>query len=220
MPTRAIVFDLDGTLLDTLQDIATTANQILTRHGFPTHSVERYRQLVGHGLGDLVRRVLPDQSVSDGDVARFIEEYRDLYSRMWRETSRPYPAVPELLRSLTEYGVPMAVLSNKRDDFTRLCVSTFFPDVPFVEVWGEREGVPRKPDPCSALLIAESLGVEPRECFFVGDSEVDMMTAKNAAMRGIGVLWGFRSREVLSESGAEVIVESPDEIMSLVREQN
>lgn len=215
-PIHAIIFDLDGTLLNTITDIANCANTVLERWTHPVHPVNRYAELVGDGLANLARKVLPLEHVEDETVTRFIEEYRVQYKDRWNETSTWYPGIPELLQELSNRELPMAILSNKRDDFTKVCVSSFFPDVGFQQVRGERAGIPIKPNPQSALEIAESLNVKPENCLFVGDSEIDIETGIRAGMTSVGVLWGFRPRDILEEAGANVLVSRPEEILRLL----
>lgn len=216
MKTKAIIFDLDGTLLDTIHDIGGCANKVLASFGYPQHSVERYKELVGDGISNLARKALPDNDNGPESVARFVAAYRDLYGQKWRESSRPYEGIPETLQLLAERNIILSVLSNKRDDFTKLCVASFFPGIAFAEVCGERTGVPIKPHPQAALVIASSCGVSPHECVFIGDSEIDIETAKNANMPSIGVSWGFRPRSVLEAAGATFIIESPASILSII----
>ncbi len=213
---RAIIFDLDGTLLDTITDIANCSNTVLARWMCPTFPVSRYAELVGDGLYNLARKVLPVERNSSSDVAAFIDEYRVEYQTRWNETSSYYAGIPELLQTLVARGVALAVLSNKRDDFTKVCVSEFFPTIPFGEVRGEREGCPIKPDPTSTLEICKKLGVEPAHCLFVGDSEIDVATAHRAGMRCLGVLWGFRSQRTLEEAGCQSFISSPAEMLALM----
>ena len=215
-PIHAIIFDLDGTLLNTITDIANCANTVLARWALPTHAVSRYAELVGDGLANLARKVLPSEHVGDAAVTRFIDEYRVHYQDRWNETSTWYPGVPELLHELSRRAIPMAILSNKRDDFTKVCVSSFFPNVQFQLVRGEQAGVPIKPNPQSALEIAESLKVNPTNCLFVGDSEIDIETGIRAGMTSVGVLWGFRPRSILEEAGASVLVSEPHEVLGLL----
>lgn len=213
---HAIIFDLDGTLLDTIADIALCSNTVLARWRCPTFPVSRYAELVGDGLSNLARKVLPVERNSSSDVAAFVDEYRVEYQDRWNETSSHYPGVPELLDELVTRGIALAVLSNKRDDFTQVCVSHFFPNTPFQEIRGERAGCPIKPDPTSALEIAQKLGVEAAHCLFVGDSEIDVMTGQRAGMRSVGVLWGFRSRRTLEEAGCEAFISAPAELLRWV----
>ena len=215
-PVRAIIFDLDGTLLNTITDIGNCANTVLESWNLPVHPISRYAELVGDGLTNLARKVLPPEHTGEQTVVRFIDEYRVHYQARWNETSTWYPRIPQLLRELSKREILMAVLSNKRDDFTKVCVSSFFPDIIFQEVRGERVGIPIKPDPQSALEIAESLNVRPEHCIFVGDSEIDIETGKRAGMTSVGVLWGFRPRRVLEEAGATILVDRPEEILELV----
>lgn len=213
---RAIIFDLDGTLLNTITDIGNCANTVLESWNLPVHPISRYAELVGDGLTNLARKVLPPEHNGDKAVLRFIDEYRGQYQDRWNETSTWYPGIPELLRELSYRNIPMAILSNKRDDFTKVCVSSFFPDITFQQVRGERAGIPIKPDPQSALEIAGSLNVRPEHCIFVGDSEIDIETGKRAGMTSVGVLWGFRPRRVLEEAGATILVDRPEEILELL----
>lgn len=213
---HAIIFDLDGTLLDTITDIANCSNTVLSRWMCPTHPVPRYAELVGDGLANLARKVLPSERGSPEEVVAFIDEYRVEYKDRWNETSSYYEGIPDVLRELVAKGIPLAVLSNKRDDFTKVCVAEFFPDIPFKEVRGERSGTPIKPDPTSALELAAALGVTPQDCLFVGDSEIDVATAQRAGMRCVGVLWGFRSKLTLEEAGCEKFISTPSELLSLV----
>ncbi len=214
-PLEAIIFDLDGTLLNTIQDIATCGNVVLDNWGCPIHSVETYTELVGDGLTNLARKVLPPPRRTPRDIEDFIQEYRVHYQARWKETSTAYPGIPEMLAELGRRNIPLAVLSNKRDDFTQVCVSHFFPTVRFREVRGERSGVPIKPAPDAALDIAALLEVEPARCAFVGDSEIDVKTGQHAGMLSIGVLWGFRPKAVLEEAGAHILISHPRELSGL-----
>lgn len=215
-PVHAIIFDLDGTLLNTITDIANCSNTILARWSCPTHPVARYAELVGDGLTNLARKVLPGWKNSANDITTFIDEYRVEYSNRWNETSTYYDGSPELLSELVARGISLAVLSNKRDEFTKVCVSHYFPSIPFKEVRGERGGIPLKPDPTSTLEIAGALGANPHNCIFIGDSEIDAATAHRAGMRFIGVLWGFRSKLTLQEAGCNEFISSPSELLTLV----
>lgn len=211
----AIIFDLDGTLLDTIDDIAMSANATLEAHGYPPHAVSVYKELVGDGLKNLARKVLPAERRSEDDIARFCEEYRPRYAAGWKRYSRPYDGIQELLATLQDTTIPLAVLSNKRDEDTKICVEAFFPTVRFAEVRGERSGTPIKPHPQAALEIAHSLRATPTRCLFVGDSEIDIRTAHAASMTSVGVTWGFRSRSLLEEERAAHIISAPSELLDV-----
>lgn len=212
----AVIFDLDGTLLNTLNDIANCANSVLADWRCPLHSVETYADLVGDGLINLARKALPATRRSSEEIDSFVEAYQRLYAARWNETTTWYPGIPELLNGLSSSGIPLAILSNKNDDFTKLCVSWYFPTVPFRVVRGARANVPLKPDPHSALEIAQSLGARPSHSLFVGDSEIDIQTAANATMLGVGVSWGYRDRATLEKSGATTVISSPGELTTLI----
>ncbi len=212
-----IIFDLDGTLLDTIEDLGDSVNEVLRARGLPEHGYAEYCHLIGDGMEMLVRRSLPEAQRDDATVAAVLEEYRAAYGRNWAKKSRPYPGVPELLDTLQSRGVPMAVLSNKPQAFTELCVSQLLPGRPFSPVFGQREGVPRKPDPAAALEIAQIRGADPARTLFVGDTNVDIATGARAGMVPVGVLWGFRDEAELRAAGARHLIAEPAELLALIR---
>jgi phosphoglycolate phosphatase len=214
MQLRAVIFDLDGTLVDSVGDIADAMNHALTQHGVPTHPEAAYLRMVGDGVKELVRRAVP---VGREDLhAPVLETWRAYYDTHLVDRTRPYPGIPGMLTALAETGIRMAVLSNKSDSFVKRLVETLLPGVPFAAVYGERPGVPRKPDPMGALTLAAELGVEPGACGFVGDTAVDMDTARAAGMYGVGVAWGFRSHE-LEAHGARVVAANAEELLAALR---
>ncbi len=214
---QAIILDVDGTLLDTLQDIADSMNATLSHFGFPVHPVENYRYLVGNGMENLARRSLPDSAKNDSRlISRCLEMMRQTYERNWNVNSRPYPGIPELLDALTARGLKMAVLSNKPHDFTLKVIAEFMSAWRFEAVMGERPSVPLKPDPSSALEIANALGVEPAGFLYLGDTGTDMKTANGAGMFAVGALWGFRNAEELIASGAVKLIGKPAELLELL----
>ncbi|MGA2400259.1 MAG: HAD family hydrolase [Syntrophobacteraceae bacterium] len=214
---QAIIMDVDGTLLDTLQDLADSMNATLSHFGFPVHPVENYRHFVGDGMENLVRRSLPDSAKNDPRlISRCLEMMRQTYERNWKAKSRPYPGIPELLDALTARGLKMAVLSNKPHDFTLKVIAEFLAAWRFEAVMGERPPVPRKPDPSSALEIANVLGVEPAGFLYLGDTATDMKTANGAGMFAVGALWGFRNAEELIASGAARLIGKPAELLELL----
>ncbi len=216
MNFKAVTFDLDGTLLDTLEDIATTMNSVLTEHGYPVHVLDAYRYFVGDGVGMLVRRAVPRDRRDKDNTEKLVEEFRSKYRRNWNLGTRPYDGVAEALNGLVARDIRLAVLSNKPHESTVHCVSELLPDWTFDIVLGERDETPRKPDPAGALQIAGFLGFNPEEILYVGDTGVDMKTAVAAGMYPVGALWGFRSGVELRNSGARVLIERPQEILDLV----
>ena len=214
---QAIILDVDGTLLDTLRDLADSMNSTLRHFGFPVHKLEKYKYFVGEGIENLVRRSLPDSDKTDpGLISRCIEMMQQIYERNWNVKSRPYPGIPELLDALTARGLKMAVLSNKPHELTQKAIEGLLPAWRFEVVMGERPPVPRKPDPSSALEIANRLGVEPARFLYLGDTATDMKTANAAAMYAVGALWGFRNAEELIESGAKKLIAKPAELLELL----
>jgi len=197
---RGVIFDLDGTLADSLEDLASAMNRTLEAHGFPPHPVSAYRTFVGEGVRKLVERALPPGT--EGIREAFIAAYQADYADHLLDATRLFPGIPEVLDGLQRAGVPVGVLSNKPDAPTRRLVEALCGRWQFGAVFGERPGVPRKPDPASALALADALGAPPESVAFVGDTSVDILTARAASMRPVGVLWGFRPGEVLA-TGAE-----------------
>jgi phosphoglycolate phosphatase len=216
MDCRAILFDLDGTLLDTLADIAHAANRALERFGFGIHAPDEYRLFVGEGVDMLFRRALPEEHRGPDVIARCVESFRSTYARTWNVHTKPYEGVPELLDALAARRLKMAVLSNKPDEFTKRCVNEYFPQGRFEAVLGQGHGMPRKPDPAGALEIARSLAVPPESFLYLGDSAVDMQTARSAAMHPVGALWGFRSLEELRDGGARAVIRHPMELIGVL----
>ena len=216
MPHKAVLFDLDGTLLDTLEDLADSTNAVLKRLDFPSHPVEAYKFLVGGGAESLVSRALPQGQRHDKMVERGVEELGIQYGRRWADKTHAYAGVADLLDGVTERRIPMAVLSNKPDAFTKMIVARFLGRWKFGAVLGARPGVPHKPDPASALEVARLLGTAPADFLYLGDTNTDVWTALAAGMHPVGALWGFRSAEELTAAGAEMLVEHPLDVLSLL----
>ena len=214
---KAVLFDLDGTLIDSLADLGQAVNRTLVELGCPTHPNDRYREFIGEGARLLVQRALPvSLSKEEVLVERALALYQAHYAACWHDQTQPYAGVSSLLQQLEQRGVPLGVISNKPQAFTELCVRYFFPDTAFDAVFGQRDTVPRKPDPEAAWEAAQILAVAPVECVYVGDSGVDMRFAKAAGMRGVGVTWGFRSEEELRDCGATWIATSMEELHGLL----
>lgn len=216
MMFNALIFDLDGTLLNTLEDIASSGNTVLARHGFPGHDLDDYRYFVGEGSAMLVERMLPAGKRDDNSVKLYLGEYSEEYSRNWNMTTKPYDGVPEVLDGLKALGLKLAVLSNKQDEDTKKCVTEFLPDGSFDIVMGYNGAIPHKPDPTGALQIADLLNVVPEQILYVGDTAIDMKTAVAAGMFPVGAVWGFRSSQELKDNGAQILIERPQEILRLL----
>jgi phosphoglycolate phosphatase len=213
MTFKAVIFDLDGTLLNSLEGIADAMNVLLERLGYSTHSLETYKYFVGDGIAEMVRRALPEMSREKSDINKLVTDYRDIYHTTWPKKSPPYEGIPELLDALSLKNIKLAVLSNKSDDFTNRMVSELLPDWKFEVVMGAQPGIPEKPDPYAALKIAEIIGIAPTNIIFMGDSGVDMKTAARANMYPVGVLWGFREAEELLANGAKKLIKHPMELL-------
>jgi len=216
MSYKAVLFDLDGTLLDTLEDLADATNEVMATLGFPTHPIDAFRYFVGDGMKNLLLRCLPEARRDEATLAQAIGMFREAYGRNWADKTRPYDGVPELLDALTGRGVPMAVLSNKPHEFTKLCVARLLPRWAFAAVQGVSETNPPKPDPGGARAITEHLGVAPAEFLYVGDTNTDMKTAAAAGMFAVGVTWGFRPPEELLANGARALIDTPSELLALL----
>ncbi|MGV0034132.1 MAG: HAD family hydrolase [Candidatus Azotimanducaceae bacterium WSBS_2022_MAG_OTU7] len=209
-----IIFDLDGTLLNTLESIASAYNSALATSGYPTHPVEAFRHIIGNGARVAAQRCLPSDRQSETDIKRCLEQFQLYYEERWK-TASPYAGIVELLSSLPQ-GLKLAVLSNKDDRFTQRCVGHFFPGT-FNYVLGHRPDVPHKPNPQGGNKLIADLGVTPITTWLVGDTATDMDTAAACKIKGIGVLWGFRERDELVASGAVRVVDTPMEILELLR---
>ena len=216
MNYKAVLFDLDGTLLDTLDDLADSMNGALADLGFPTHDRDPYRYFIGDGMRKLVERVLPEDQQEEATVLRCEELMKAKYGESWAIKTRPYDGVPELLDALAEREVPMAILSNKPDPFTKKMVTHFLGRWPFEAVLGMRPEVPKKPDPAAALEVAELLGIPAEQFLYLGDTNTDMRTAVGAGMYPVGARWGFRTADELTSNGAKVLIERPLELVPLL----
>ena len=216
MPYKAILFDVDGTLLNTLEDLGDAVNRVLAGKGFPTHKLEAYRYFIGDGSAMLITRALPEEKRNDDTIRSCLDVFSEDYGRNWNVKTKPYDGVTEMLDALMARGLKIAALSNKPHEFTKRCVNHLLPNWPFEVVLGYRDAVPLKPDPASALEVAKRLNIPPVDFLFLGDSAVDMKTAIAAGMYPVGVLWGFRPVEELQENGAQALIERPLEILNLL----
>ncbi len=215
---RGIIFDLDGTLINTLDDLADSVNEALLESGYPTWPVDDYRLKVGRGFRNLMENSIPADKREDGAVIdAVLKRFVAAYDRRYMNKSCPYKGMEALLAALEAEYIQVAVNSNKRTDYTEKLIAKLFPRTPFVAVFGERQGVPKKPDPAGALEIADMMKLEPEEILYIGDSGTDMQTGKNAGMDTVGVAWGFRGSGELSANGAVYIVETAEEILSVAK---
>ena len=214
-PCSAIFFDLDGTLLDSVQDLADATNTALRACGLPEHPVHAYKYFVGDGFEMLIQRAAPKDA--DPELRqRVMQQAREAYRQNWAHTSRPYDGIPEMLKELQNRAIPLAVLSNKPHEFTLLTMRHFFPDIRFARIQGSPPGIRAKPDTALALTMLQELGLEAHKVLFMGDTSVDMVTAVNAGMFPVGVLWGFRTEEELRRHGARLILNKAAELFAYI----
>ena len=216
MKFKAVVFDLDGTLLDTIDDLSDSANAVLAASGFPTHSAEACKYFVGDGVRNLVTRMLPEGHRDEITIENSLAAFRLEYGLRWADKTRPYKGIQQLLNALTEKNIKMAILSNKADEFTQLIVKKLLPDWKFEAVFGESPAIPKKPDPTGACKISSLLGIPAGEFLYLGDTNVDMKTAVLAGMYPLGALWGFRKSDELVEGGARVLIPRPETMLDLL----
>ena len=213
---KACIFDLDGTLIDSLKDLAFSSNRALEIQGFPTHETNKYKYFVGRGAANLAASILPENARTPEISRTILDLFNEHYDAHYLDTTLPYDGIPELLLKLKSLGYKLAVISNKPNVFTKKLVSELFLDE-FDYVTGKRDGVPSKPDPASVFDACKAIGVEPLDCLYIGDSGVDMQTAKAAGIFSVGVLWGFRDRTELLENGAQALIERPIDLLNLLK---
>lgn len=213
---QAVIFDLDGTLLDSIADLTDAMNTVLLKMGHAIHRVDDYKHMVGEGVRMLVVRALPEAVRDDVTIERCVAMLREEYGKSWAVKTQPYEGIVELLEALTARRVKMSVLSNKIDELTKRAVSHFFSGYSFAYVMGAISPLPIKPDPTGALWIARNLYIEPDKILFLGDSDTDMKTAAAAGMNPVGALWGFRTEDELWESGARAVLHHPLALLDLL----
>ena len=215
---KTVVFDLDGTLLNTLDDLADSSNRVCAARGWPTYGRDRYRYFVGNGIPKLVERFTPQPCRTPETLAAVLAEFQADYGAHLKDSTAPYPGVPELLARLKAAGVQLAVYSNKADPFARQVAADYFDPSLFDLVRGARPGVPVKPAPQGTRELLAALHADPARTLYVGDSNVDVQTAHNAGLPCCGVLWGFRTREELAAEGAEFLAENAAQLEQVILE--
>ena len=216
---RWVIFDLDGTLLNTIDDLADAGNWVCERRGWPAHSVNEFRYMVGNGIPKLVERFTPPEHRDPETLKRVLAEFSARYDAHKEDKTAPYPGMVELIRRLDAAGVVTAVLSNKADDLAGPVVERYYPGL-FTVVQGALPGVPVKPDPALLHRLMDRMGADPENTLFVGDSNVDIQTAKNGDLPGCGVLWGFRTQAELEEADADFLVSDPEQLYALITAKN
>ena len=217
MTYKAAIFDLDGTLIDSLRDLAESANTVLCEHGFPEHDLDSYRYFVGNGMKKLMERCLPeDKAADEAFVARAVARCKEIYTAHTLDHTKPYDGILPMLERLREMGIPMGICTNKPQAAAVPIVARLFPEGLFQSVVGDTEGTPPKPDPTKVLHMAAEFHLAPEEIAYFGDSSVDMDTAQNGGLLPVGVLWGFRPKEELVEHGAKILLATPDELFAKI----
>lgn len=211
---KLVIFDLDGTLLNTIADLAYSTNYALQQNGFPVHAVETYNFFVGNGINKLFERALPEGMKTEENIGKIRKEFLPYYDQHNTDYTTPYAGILTVLGRLQEAGYLLAVASNKYQQATEKLIRHFFPEIRFISVLGQREGIAVKPDPAIVYTIMETAGVKKENVLYVGDSGVDMQTATNSGVTSLGVTWGFRPRTELEENHADAIVERPEEILA------
>lgn len=212
---RTVIFDLDGTLLNTIGDLAGAGNWVCRKNGWPEHSLEEFMTMVGHGIPNLVSRFSPPEVQSPLFQMKALTDFNEYYSQHNMDLTKPYPGIVELLAQIRAEGIRMAVYSNKADQFSQEIIAHFFPGT-FDFVLGKRKEFPVKPDPAGVKFVLEQLGAKREETLFVGDSSVDIQTAHHADLKACGVTWGFRSKESLIEAGADFLAEDADALKQVI----
>jgi phosphoglycolate phosphatase len=216
MNFKGVIFDLDGTLVDSLEDLADSMNTVLQNFSFPTHPLEAYKHFIGNGIRNLVYKTLPEANRDEGTIDTCFNLMIEVYRGNCLNKTKPYDGIPGLLDALVSRNIKLAVFSNKADEFTRKMVQTLLPGWKFEAVVGFSAEAYKKPNPFVALQISEKFGIGPGEIIYVGDSGTDMLTANNAGMYATGALWGFRSREELLSNGAKLVINKPLDLLAVL----
>lgn len=214
---KAVLFDLDGTLVNSLDDLANACNYALRCNNFPVHETEAYKYFVGNGIPKLIERILPENSRDAEIKARVSEKFYEHYSLHYADNTVVYRGLHELVDAIKKLGIKVAVVTNKADGPAKEVVNKVMPNT-FDLVYGQREGIPTKPDPTLTLMAMKELGVKPDECIFIGDSGMDVATAVNSGAVPVGVLWGFRKADELEQNGARYLIDVPEKLLDIIKE--
>ncbi len=216
---KAVLFDLDGTLVNSLCDLACSTNYALEKFGLPIHETECFKYFVGDGMPKLIERALPEEKREENYITSVLSVFMEHYKKHYCDNTKAYDGICEAVDAATSMGLKIAVVSNKVQDMAVTVTNKIFGDR-FSVVCGKREGYPAKPDPTLTLEVIKEMGVNPQECLFIGDSGMDMAVAKNANCVSLGVLWGFRSEDELIDNGADFIIKEPGQIIKVIEELN
>lgn len=216
---KAVLFDLDGTLVDSLTDLADAVNQALEKKGYPTHPVEAFKYFVGDGIPKMIERALPEDKRDQNTIDEIRNDFSPYYTVHYADNTYAYDGMPELVNNLKAKGFTVAVVTNKAQDMADIVVKSLYGDV-FDLIFGKRDGIPAKPDPTAALMAMEQLRLKPDECVFIGDSGMDVATAVNSGAVPVGELWGFRKKDELLANGAKYIISKPQELLDIIEELN
>ena len=215
MSFKGVIFDLDGTLVNSLEDLADSMNSVLLNFNFPVHAFNTYKSFIGEGIRNLVRVALPESNRDEQTVAECYNLMMEVYNHNCINKTKPYEGIIDLLNELKSRNMKLSVFSNKADEFTKKIVQTLMPNY-FDVIMGLSTEGHKKPNPLGALQISEKLGIRPENLIYMGDTSIDMQTAKNAGMYGVGALWGFRTREELIASGAKYILDDPMDLLNIL----
>ncbi len=216
MPIKGVIFDVDGTLLDTIGDLAYCVNTVLSRHNFDEHPVEAYTQFIGDGVEVLLQRATGG-SVPVDEITSLVQEFKQEYAKNWSRSTRIYDGIVDCLQWLSHNNIKISVFSNKSHEFTVKMVEHFFPDIPFCVILGLQESIPRKPDPKGAIMIADSMGINLHDIAMIGDSVTDIQIAQNCGMYSIAVSWGYRPLEVIKRHNPDAIAYNPSDIIEIIK---
>ncbi|MDR1198090.1 MAG: HAD family hydrolase [Prevotellaceae bacterium] len=213
---KCCIFDLDGTVVNSLHDLVNAANSTLASFGLPVHDIEKYKQFVGNGVAKLIEHILPDEYRNDEYMQKILNVFNENYSRCCLDFTKPYIGISETLTELKKQKITLAVVSNKPDDLAKKIISNLLPDI-FDDVFGNKTGIARKPSPDLCLRVMRNHNIKASDCAFVGDSDIDIFTAVNAKILPVGVTWGFRSQSELEKAGAKHIINKPRELLKILK---